>query len=119
MLKHQGTYHAYMQSSFSGLTVKQEVMSNAFSQIHRAGDFISTTNYDLLLEQATSAETVTYTDPGRILQMLRGEAQRRIIHLHGAYDPAHGIDDIIADKIQKAPDTAVLTGCARYGDVFG
>ena len=63
VLKHQGTYHAYMQSSFSGLTVKQEVMSNAFSQIHRAGDFISTTNYDLLLEQATSAETVTYTDP--------------------------------------------------------
>lgn len=100
VLKRQGTYHAYMQSSFSGLTVKQEVMSDAFSQIHRAGDFISTTNYDLLLEQATSAETVTYTDPGRILQMLRGEAQRRIIHLHGAYDPAHGIDDIIADSQQ-------------------
>lgn len=99
-LKRQGTYHDYMRSSFSGLTVKQETMANGFSQIHRAGDFISTTNYDLLLEQAAATGTVTYADAGKILQMLRGEASRQIIHLHGAYDPAHGIDDIIADNQQ-------------------
>lgn len=99
-LKHQGTYHDFMRASFSGLTVRQETMASGFSQIHRAGDYIATTNYDLLLEQAASAGTVTYADAGRILQMLRGEAPRQIIHLHGAYDPANGIDNIIADNQQ-------------------
>lgn len=99
-LKRQGTYHDYMRASFSGLTVRQETMASGFSQIHRAGDYIATTNYDLLLEQAACAGTVTYADAGRILQMLRGEVHRQIIHLHGAYDPANGIDDIIADNQQ-------------------
>lgn len=99
-LKRQGTYHDFMRASFSGLTVKQETMANGFSQIQRAGDFISTTNYDLLLEQAASSGTVTYSNAGSVLKMLRGETPRQIIHLHGAYDPTQGIDDIIADNQQ-------------------
>lgn len=99
-LKAQGDYHTFMRESFSGLSVKDQVMANGFSQIQRAGDFIATTNYDLLLEQAAGTKTITYSNPGRILKMLCGDEPRRIIHLHGAYDPSDGIDDIIADQNQ-------------------
>ena len=99
-LRENGRYHDFMQATIVSLTPSQKTLIDAFGRVNRAGDLIATTNYDLLLEHATGMAPVTYRAAGEILQMLRGELPRRVIHLHGAYDPANGLDDIIADGEQ-------------------
>lgn len=99
-LQCSGRYHDFMQSSLGNLTPKNATMMQALKELQRAGDFLATTNYDLLLEKTTGIGTITYSDPGEILHILNESAPRRIIHLHGAYDPTHDIDDIVADSGQ-------------------
>ncbi len=98
--KQNGTYNDYMNMTIGSLTVKNDSLASSFQSVNRAGDFIATTNYDLLLEQATGLGSYTYTQSGHILKTLKGDAERKVIHLHGRYDADRGIDDIIADSSQ-------------------
>ena len=63
-------------------------------------DVLATTNYDLLLEKATSLRTTSYEEPNIIFPMLQKNQSTHIIHLHGVYDSAKNIDNIIADEKQ-------------------
>ena len=84
--KLNGTYKDYMNSTIGSLTVKDTSLASSFQSINRAGDFIATTNYDLLIEKATGLDNYSYTQSGSILKSLKGDMERKIIHLHGLYD---------------------------------
>ena len=99
-LKKDGSYLAFMDETIGSLHPANPVMKSALQKIWRAGDLLSTTNYDMLLEETVSSGYVTYERPGEILTVIRGDSQNRIIHLHGIYDKAAGIDNIIADEDQ-------------------
>lgn len=51
-LKEQGFYNDFMNESFSVLEPLQDDLKRAFKNVSRMGDYISTTNYDLILEKA-------------------------------------------------------------------
>lgn len=98
--KQHETYHDYMNATIGSLAVSNNSLASSFQAINRCGDYIATTNYDLLIEQATGLDSYTYTQSGDILKALKGDAERKVIHLHGLYDPDCGVDDIIADSNQ-------------------
>lgn len=98
--KQNGTYSDYMNATVGSLTVKDDSLASSLQLINRAGDFIATTNYDLLIEQATGLDNYLFTQPGNILKSLKGDTERKVIHLHGLYDSSRGIDEIIADSSQ-------------------
>lgn len=98
--KVNGTYNDYMNATVGSLTVKDNSLADSFRSINRVGDFIATTNYDLLLERATGLGSFSYTQPGDILSSLQGDKEREIIHIHGLYDFSRGVDEIIADSDQ-------------------
>ena len=99
-LKRGGKYSAFMDETIGALHPADPLMMSAIQKIWRAGDLLSTTNYDMLLEETVSSDYVTYGRPGEILSVIRGECPNRIIHLHGVYDMAGGTDNIIADGEQ-------------------
>lgn len=72
----------------------------AAALISRCGDFFATTNYDMAIEDSAGLEPVTYKSPGEILNVINGKAASKVIHLHGAYNPKLGMDDIVADEKQ-------------------
>lgn len=110
--KQNGVYNDYMNETLGSLTVKDDFLASSFRSINRAGDFIATTNYDLLIEQAAGLDTYTYTQSGNILKSLKGDSERKVIHLHGLYDASRGIDDIIADSGQY--DTVIANQGAQF-----
>lgn len=110
--KENGTYNDYMNATVGSLSVKDESLASSFQSINRAGDFIATTNYDLLIEQATGLDNYSYTQPGNILASLKGDMERKIIHLHGLYDFNCGVDEIIADSGQY--DSIVANEGAQF-----
>lgn len=63
-------------------------------------DVLATTNYDLLLEQATGLKTISYEEPDQAFAMIDKRKSDSVLHLHGVYDSAHGIDNIVADQVQ-------------------
>jgi hypothetical protein len=89
-----------MNATLGSLTVKDDSLASSLQSVNRTGDFIATTNYDLLIEQATGLGAYTYTQSGNILKSLKEDVERKVIHLHGLYDASRGIDDIIADSSQ-------------------
>ena len=76
------------------------LLENALALFVRCGDYFATTNYDKLLEEVTGLGYYTYNMPGKIVQMLSGQAEMSVIHLHGIYDAATNTDDIVADQKQ-------------------
>lgn len=130
--KENGTYNDYMNATVGSLSVKDESLASSFQSINRAGDFIATTNYDLLIEQATGLNNYSYTQPGNILASLKGDMERKIIHLHGLYDFNRGVDEIIANSDQYdsivenegaqfiqnllSTNTVVIIGCGATVD---
>lgn len=99
-LKAAAKYQLFMDNTIGSLHPNNKEFETALCRIWRAGDFIATTNYDLQIEEAVSAESVSYSSAGNILPIIQGKAENKIIHLHGMYDKLHGIDDIIADDPQ-------------------
>lgn len=89
-----------MDETIGSLHPSDPVMIDAFRKMCRAGDLTATTNYDLLLEEAVGSGWVSYEKPGEILPILNGVSPNRVIHLHGVYDKAAGVDTIIADGKQ-------------------
>lgn len=99
-LKFSGSYEAFMKSTIGSVHPVNNDFIEALRKIWRVGDLLATTNYDLSLEEAIDAKTVTYSTPNEILSIIRGDLENRVIHLHGAYDSLHGLDDIVADNPQ-------------------
>lgn len=95
-----GNYTAYMNSTIGSLRVQNKKLANALALFVRCGDYFATTNYDKLLEEVTGLGYYTYNMPGKIVQMLSGQAEMSVIHLHGIYDAATNTDDIVADQKQ-------------------
>lgn len=89
-----------MDSTIGSLRVQNKKLANALALFVRCGDYFATTNYDKLLEEVTGLGYYTYNMPGKIVQMLSGQAEMSVIHLHGIYDAATNTDDIVADQKQ-------------------
>ncbi len=98
-LKAAGAYEKYMEKTIGSLHSVNRCFENALCKIWRAGDIITTTNYDLQIEEAVGAEPISYSSPAEILSIIRGEGNK-VIHLHGVYDKVRGMDNIIADGPQ-------------------
>lgn len=93
-------YEDFMASTIGAIRVSQEELMEAAALISRCGDFFATTNYEMTIEAAAGLEPVTYKSPGGILNVISGRAAPKVIHLHGAYNPKLGMDDIVADEKQ-------------------
>lgn len=98
--KADDVYVPWMRNSIETLSVKNHILAQALKKTAITRDIITTTNYDSLIEQAVSAGSLTYKQPGRILDMLQKGEACFVVHLHGMYSSALCIDDIIADKTQ-------------------
>lgn len=99
-LKNTKQYDDFMDTTIGSIKATQEELIETAVLVSRSGDFFATTNYDMAIENASGLEPVTYKTPGEILNVISGKARQRVIHLHGAYNPKLGIDDIVADEKQ-------------------
>lgn len=100
LCRKQGVYQAWMQESIESLTVQNQFLAQTLKQTAVTRDVLTTTNYDTLLEQSAGLDSVTYRQPEKILNMLQAGESSLVVHLHGMYSSALGIDDIVADKEQ-------------------
>ena len=98
-LKYKGSYKSFMKNTVGSIHPLNDTFKEALRKICRAGDLISTTNYDLAIEEAIDVASISYSSPAEILSVIRGK-DNKVIHLHGVYDCLHGKDDIIADDPQ-------------------
>ena len=73
-LKRGGKYSAFMDETIGALHPADPLMMSAIQKIWRAGDLLSTTNYDMLLEETVSSDYVTYGRPGEILSVIAASA---------------------------------------------
>jgi hypothetical protein len=99
-LKANQSYRVFMDETIGALRPTQQTLSAALRKIRRAGDLLTTTNYDQLIEQAVGTRSVAYDTPGEILAIIKGTAENRVIHLHGVYDGETETDNVIADGNQ-------------------
>lgn len=100
LCRKQGVYQAWMRESIESLTVQNQVLAQTLKQTAVTRDVLTTTNYDTLLEQSAGLDSVTYRQPGEILNVLQAGESSSVVHLHGMYSSVLGIDDIVADKEQ-------------------
>ena len=99
-LKAVGAYDTFMERTIGSLHPLNTTFSDALRTVWRAGDMITTTNYDLLIERSVNASAVSYSSPAEILSVIRSEQDNKVIHLHGVFDRDNGMDDIVADDPQ-------------------
>lgn len=99
-LKATGKYQDFMDRTIASVHPVNKIFVEALQMIWRAGDLITTTNYDMLIEESVGNPGISYTTPADILSVIRGKSPNRVIHLHGRYDKENGVDDIIADGPQ-------------------
>jgi NAD-dependent SIR2 family protein deacetylase len=99
-LKNASTYDEFMRQEMLSIHPENKEDISALRLMNRAGDFFATTNYDTSIEQVIGIGTATYSEPDKVLAILKRQTDRKVIHLHGAYIPSRGIDDIIADDAQ-------------------
>ena len=98
--KADGTYQDWMHESFEMQHVTNHSLSDTLKKLLITQDVFATTNYDLLLEQATGLATLSYEDPDKAFFMLDRKKSDAVLHIHGVYDSVHGIDNIVADQVQ-------------------
>lgn len=99
-LKSSSAYQPFMENTIGMLHPTNAIFIDALKKIWRMGDLITTTNYDIQMEEVLNVQGVSYAQPAEILSMIRGTSENKIIHLHGMYDQKRGLDDIIADDAQ-------------------
>ncbi len=97
-LKKSGVYDRFMNETIGSLQLENIRLGRCFGNIARAGDVVMTTNYDVLLEQATGQESITYQEQAEMLGILKGKSSKKVFHVHGIYKK--GCDNIIADPQQ-------------------
>lgn len=98
--KRDDTYNNWMQSSFETNRINNPVLVKTLRKLVLSQVVFATTNYDLLLENATGLESVSYEDPATAFDMLDKHLSTHILHIHGIYDSRRGVDSIIADETQ-------------------
>lgn len=95
--KADNTYNSWMREAFETNSVTNDALSKTLQKLLLTQDVFATTNYDLLLEQATGLGTLSYENPSKSFLMLEQHISTHILHIHGVYDSVHGIDSIIAE----------------------
>lgn len=98
--KAEGTYHTWMQESIETVTVSNHTLAATLQKLLIHQGIFATTNYDNLLEQATGLSALSYEEPEKAFSMLDKRKNDAVLHIHGIYDSAHGIDNIVADQAQ-------------------
>ena len=98
--KADGTYHTWMQESIESASVSNHALAATLKKMLITQEVFVTTNYDLLLEQATGLQTLSYEEPDKAFAMLDGRRSDSVLHIHGVYDSVHGLDSIVADQEQ-------------------
>jgi len=97
--KSPGTYRGWLKDSVGKLKVRYPAILEAIDAL---ADIVATLNYDGLLEAGTKRkEAVTWKDPDKVEEVLRGERSDAVLHLHGYHE---------------RPDTVVL-GLRSYDKV--
>ncbi len=95
-----GTYHNWMKQSFEKNPITNLELARTLKKLLITQDVFATTNYDLLLEQATGLRTLSYQEPDVAFAMLKQHISSHVMHIHGVYDSARKIDNIVADQAQ-------------------
>ena len=98
--KADGTYDRWMQDAFESNRISNQDLVETLQKLVLSQVVFATTNYDLLLEKATGLSIATYENPDIVFPMLDRHLSTHILHIHGGYDSAHGIDNIVADQDQ-------------------
>lgn len=98
--KADGVYEEWMQESFEQYTITNYVLANTLQKLLITQDVFATTNYDSLLEQATGLDMISYEEPEKAFFMLDKKKSEAVLHIHGVYNSAKGIDNIVADQEQ-------------------
>lgn len=98
--KSEGSYLEWMKESFESARVTNKALADTLKKLLITQDVLATTNYDLLLEQATDLNTITYEEPDLAFAMIDKRKSDSVLHLHGVFDSVHGIDNIVADQTQ-------------------
>ena len=98
--KREGTYKKWMQESFETAKVTNKDLVKTLKKMLILPDIFITTNYDLLLEQATGLETISYKEPDQAFEMINKKRNNAILHIHGVFDSSKDIDNIVADQEQ-------------------
>ena len=98
--KAEGTYDDWMKAEFETNLIADHELALTLKKMLVLQDVFVTTNYDLLLEQATGLGSLTYEEPDLAFSMLDRHTSTHVLHIHGLYDSSSGKDNIIADKEQ-------------------
>lgn len=98
--KADGTYAVWMNTAFESNSITNFPLSGTLKKLLITQDVIATTNYDLLLEQATGLSTLSYEEPDVAFSMLDRHISTHVLHIHGVYDSVNGRDNIVADEAQ-------------------
>lgn len=98
--KADGTYRDWMHESFEMHSVTNKSLADTLKKLLITQDVFATTNYDLLLEEAVGLPALTYEEPDKAFSMIDRKKSEAVLHIHGVYDSARGIDNIVADKAQ-------------------
>lgn len=98
--KADGTYDEWMHGGFESAKIKNDELVKTLRILNLPQDIFITTNYDLLLEEATGMDTYTKDDAGLIFQMIEHGICSSVVHIHGAYSSKKHIDNIVATKEQ-------------------
>lgn len=96
--KREKTYKKWMQESFETAKVTNKSLVRTLKKMLILPDIFITTNYDLLLEQATGLETISYKEPDQAFEMINKKRNNAILHIHGVFDSSKDIDNIVADQ---------------------
>lgn len=98
--KAEGVYDDWMRNSIESAHVENITLAETLKKLLITQDVFATTNYDLLLEEATGLKAISYLEPDKAFEMVDKRISTAVIHLHGVYDSVKGIDSIVADEIQ-------------------
>lgn len=98
--KGDNTYTAWMQEAFEANPVINVLLAETLKKLLFTQDVFATTNYDLLLEQATGLGTLSYEEPDKAFRMLDERQSTHVLHIHGVYDSGGKTDNIVADQAQ-------------------
>lgn len=100
--KREGSYPEWMRASFEGDGIINASLQETLKKLLVTQDVLATTNYDLLLERATGLPALSYEQANQAFLMLDGRQSKAVLHIHGLYDSANKVDNIVADEEQYA-----------------
>ena len=98
--KAAGTYDSWMKASIESMSVTNRSLAQTLTLTGLTKDIITTTNYDTLLESAIGLHSLTYEQPDLAFEMIDKGRADSVLHLHGMYSSAAGVDNIIASQEQ-------------------